>query len=297
MNKKEILLARHFATLAMVYAVIAMALGVFYREFTKFSGFAGRTSLSFLHTHYFALGMVFFLIQMLLEKTFAFSSRNSGKFLLVYQLGLNITGLGFFLRGMSQVLGNELSRGMDASISGISGIGHILLGIGMLSLLLQVRRAADGTGAGQNQDGADVPQRAFSSLAAGSLLTREMGSTMMEEEHGRRDYMPNNGNNFRHALAEYIRGWGEGLAVEEEKYIGWRFISTPRKLDIVIMNPQNALHGHRGQAPGDQRFGFREAELRPGRLYGGPHPVRYCLFGALYPGRHEGQADFLRSWY
>ena len=69
MNKKEILLARHFATLAMVYAVIAMALGVFYREFTKFSGFAGRTSLSFLHTHYFALGMVFFLIQMLLEKT------------------------------------------------------------------------------------------------------------------------------------------------------------------------------------------------------------------------------------
>lgn len=29
MNKKEILLARHFATLAMVYAVIAMALGVF----------------------------------------------------------------------------------------------------------------------------------------------------------------------------------------------------------------------------------------------------------------------------
>lgn len=163
MNKKEILLARHFATLAMVYAVIAMALGVFYREFTKFifyreftkfSGFAGRTSLSFLHTHYFALGMVFFLIQMLLEKTFAFSSRNSGKFLLVYQLGLNITGLGFFLRGMSQVLGNELSRGMDASISGISGIGHILLGIGMLSLLLQVRRAADGTSAGQNQDGA-----------------------------------------------------------------------------------------------------------------------------------------------
>ena len=39
--------------------------------------------------------------------------------------------------------------------------------------------------------------------------------------------MPNNGNNFRHALAEYIRGWGEGLAVEEEKYIGWRFIGTP----------------------------------------------------------------------
>ncbi len=76
MNKKEILLARHFATLALVYAVIAMALGVFYREFTKFSGFAGRTSLSFLHTHYFALGMVFFLIPMLLEIPAGLSTRS-----------------------------------------------------------------------------------------------------------------------------------------------------------------------------------------------------------------------------
>ena len=50
---------------------------------------------------------------------------------------------------------------------------------------------------------------------------------------------PNNGNRFRHALAEYIRGWGDGLEVAEEKYIGWRFIGTPRKLDVVVMNPVN----------------------------------------------------------
>ena len=43
---------------------------------------------------------------------------------------------------------------MDASISGISGIGHILLGIGMLSLLCRFGGRQDGTGAGQNQDGA-----------------------------------------------------------------------------------------------------------------------------------------------
>ena len=51
--------------------------------------------------------------------------------------------------------------------------------------------------------------------------------------------MPNNGNGFRHALAEYIRSWGDGLEVAEEKYIGWRFIGTPRKLDVVVMNPVN----------------------------------------------------------
>lgn len=200
MNKKEILRLRHFATLAMVYAVIAMALGVFYREFTKFSGFAGRTSLSFLHTHYFALGMVFFLIQMLLEKTFAFSSRNSGKFLLVYQLGLNITGLGFFLRGMSQVLGNELSRGMDASISGISGIGHILLGIGMGSLCFcrfggrQTEPVPDRTRTARC--GADVPQRAFSSLA------------------GRKPIDPGNGIHY-----DGGRTWEEGLYAQQREQL------------------------------------------------------------------------------
>ena len=42
--------------------------GVFYREFTKFSGFTGKTALYVVHTHYFLLGMVFFLLLLLLEK-------------------------------------------------------------------------------------------------------------------------------------------------------------------------------------------------------------------------------------
>ena len=36
--------------------------GVFYREFTKFNGFTARTALGVVHTHYFLLGMVFFLL-------------------------------------------------------------------------------------------------------------------------------------------------------------------------------------------------------------------------------------------
>lgn len=59
------------ANLSLTYGVIAMAFGVFYREFTKFSGFTGRTNLSFLHTHYFMLGMFFFLLLMLAEKAFS----------------------------------------------------------------------------------------------------------------------------------------------------------------------------------------------------------------------------------
>ncbi len=63
-------MTKRFANLAFSYAVIAMIFGVFYREFTKFTHFDGQTSLAFLHTHYFVLGMFFFLALMLAEKSF-----------------------------------------------------------------------------------------------------------------------------------------------------------------------------------------------------------------------------------
>ncbi len=130
------------ANLALLYAVIAMIFGVFYREFTKFNHFTGQTSLSFLHTHYFMLGMFFFLALMLAEKVFSFSDRSTGTLLAVYQLGLNITGIGFLARGLIQIQGSPLSRGLDASISGVAGIGHILLGVCIVLLLLKIRKRA-----------------------------------------------------------------------------------------------------------------------------------------------------------
>ena len=130
---------KRYANSALVYAVAAMISGVFYREFTKFSHFTGKTNLSVMHTHYFLLGMFFFLILMLLEKSFSFSGKNTGKVFIVYHLGLNISGFGFLMRGLTQVWGTTLSAGMDASISGIAGIGHILTGIGMILLLLKIR--------------------------------------------------------------------------------------------------------------------------------------------------------------
>ena len=41
---------------------------------------------------------------------------------------------------MTQVLSLPLSGGYDAALSGIAGIGHLLLGISMVLLLLSVRR-------------------------------------------------------------------------------------------------------------------------------------------------------------
>ena len=140
MKGKTTMIKRYLNT-AILYAILAMIFGVFYREFTKFNHFTGKTNLSVMHTHYFLLGMFFFLFLMLLEQNFGFSSQpNTGKLLVTYQLGLNITALGFLRRGLTQVWGTALSRTMDASISGIAGIGHILMGVSLILLLLKIKK-------------------------------------------------------------------------------------------------------------------------------------------------------------
>lgn len=130
---------KRYMNAALVYSILAMAGGVFYREFTKFNGFTAKTTLSVVHTHYFMLGMVFFLLLLLLEKSFAFTGPKTGRVLAVYHIGLNLTAVMFLVRGVLQVMGTPLSAGMTAAISGVAGIGHILLGVSLVLVLLQIR--------------------------------------------------------------------------------------------------------------------------------------------------------------
>ena len=133
---------KRYINTALLYSLLAMIGGVFYREFTKFNGFTGKTTLSVVHTHYFLMGMVFFLLLLVLEKNFSFSNaKKTGQILVVYHLGLNLTAIMLVVRGITQVLGTTLSSGMDAAISGMAGIGHILLGVSLILLLLQIKRS------------------------------------------------------------------------------------------------------------------------------------------------------------
>lgn len=127
---------------SVIYAVLALAGGVFYREFTKFNGFTGYTTLSVVHTHYFILGMFIFLILALLEKNIAFMTKKSERLLFAYQAGLNLTVIMLIVKGVLQIIAqNSLSAGLNASISGIAGIGHLILGIALVMLLLEVKKA------------------------------------------------------------------------------------------------------------------------------------------------------------
>lgn len=132
---------KRYINTALLYAILAMAGGVFYREFTKLNGFTAKTTLSVVHTHYFLLGMVFFLLLLLLEKNFSFTSAKTGRILAAYQIGLNLTAVMFVVRGVAQVLAPTLSLGISKAISGIAGIGHILLGVSLTLLLVQIKRS------------------------------------------------------------------------------------------------------------------------------------------------------------
>ena len=132
---------KRYMNTALLYAILAMVGGVFYREFTKFNGFTAKTTLSVVHTHYFLMGMVFFLLLLVLEKSFSFTGPKTGRVLVFYHVGLNLTAVMLVIRGVTQVLGTTLSSGMSAAIFGTAGIGHILLGVSLVLLLVQLKRA------------------------------------------------------------------------------------------------------------------------------------------------------------
>ena len=151
MENKTRPIVRSLITSAIVYAVVGLGSGVYYREFTKIMGFDGTTRLSLAHGHYLSLGLMMFLFFAILEANLGWyktekstnKSRVSGKLLVSgYHIGLNIAAFGFIWRGTLEVLGVTLSKGLDASIAGISGLGHIVLSISLVWILLNVRKQA-----------------------------------------------------------------------------------------------------------------------------------------------------------
>ena len=120
-----------------------MAGGVFYREFTKYNGFTGVTALGKVHPHLFLLGMLMFLVIALFAAHNDLTKVKSFRvFLWVYNLGVPLTAVMLLVRGVCQVLGLALTAGASAAISGIAGIGHILTGVGIILLLVSLKKTA-----------------------------------------------------------------------------------------------------------------------------------------------------------
>lgn len=132
---------KKLANTAFVYAIIAMICGVIYREGSKFLELTEPTTWSLTHSHFFVLGMFFFLIVLLLEKSFHLTKDKKFKiFYIIYNIGLIVTGLMLWIRGIFDITKN-VSMTYDKMISGFSGIGHMLLGIGIIIFFIILKNA------------------------------------------------------------------------------------------------------------------------------------------------------------
>ena len=125
---------------AFAYMIIGVLSGLFYREFTKANDFpeGGFTQLSVVHTHLLTLGFIVLLIVLVLGKVFGLSgTKMFSWFFWTYNAGIILTSGTMVWHGMLTVLGQESS----AMISGIAGLGHIALSVGMVLLFLSLRKA------------------------------------------------------------------------------------------------------------------------------------------------------------
>lgn len=130
--------------LSLIYAIVGLLGGVFYREFSKMNGFTGKTVLANVHTHLLMLGMVVFLIVALFCAHFKKLPETKGfkVFLIVYNVGVAMTVVMMAVRGVTEVLGLELTRGANGAISGIAGVSHIIVAAGIVRMILCLKRCA-----------------------------------------------------------------------------------------------------------------------------------------------------------
>ena len=134
---------RKLLNTSIAYAIAALVCGVFYREFTRWNGYTQTTALGRLHVHLLVLGTLFFLVLALWDKGGHLTARpRFGACFVLYNAGLIVTVGAMAARGVTQVLAVKLTSGADAALSGIAGLGHIALGVGLLLMLLLVKRTA-----------------------------------------------------------------------------------------------------------------------------------------------------------
>lgn len=122
---------------SLIFAVLGLAGGLFFREYTKAHDFTGFTELGVVHTHLLMLGMFGLLIVLVLEKVFTLSKTKwFNLFFWHYCGGLVLTVAMMFIIGMRQVNGQDIS----AMFAGIAGLGHIILTVAIIFLFTAIHK-------------------------------------------------------------------------------------------------------------------------------------------------------------
>ncbi len=124
---------------AGTWAGLGLLSGLYWREFTKLSGFEGPTQLGSAHPHAISLGMTVFLIMLALQRLFPIRDKAMGIVVVLYNVGVGLTWGMMVLKGTLEVLGIEFAT--SPALSGFHGLGHMIITGVLVYYFLQLRRA------------------------------------------------------------------------------------------------------------------------------------------------------------
>lgn len=119
------------------FLIMGLIGGVFYREFTKFYGFSDVTHLGKIHVHTLVLGFVVSLLLYLLAKDMN-DVKSLKKPYAIYLTGLTFTIVNMVVIGIYEVVREGTDVIVRAAIDGTSGIGHIILGVGIVWMFVKL---------------------------------------------------------------------------------------------------------------------------------------------------------------
>ena len=123
--------------LSFFYLILGLALGIFFREFTKLNDFSGATTLNVAHTHTLVLGFIFFLVIVILEKVFTISNiKHFNIWLITYNIGLLSLISTLVARGILEVLNKDF-----AGLPHIAGTSHAILGLSLIWFMIILKES------------------------------------------------------------------------------------------------------------------------------------------------------------
>lgn len=125
--------------ISFINLIMGLIGGVFYREFTKFYDFTGANHLAKIHVHSLVLGFILLVaIYLLVEKLDKGKILEIKKPLYIFQSGFTLTMASMFVYGIYDVVGLGKETINIMAISGISGLGHIILAVGLVWTMVKI---------------------------------------------------------------------------------------------------------------------------------------------------------------
>lgn len=135
---------KKFVKTALVFLAVGLLCGVFYREFSKGFGVTNQyLTLGLVHPHFLVLGVLFTLvIGLVADKLSKCESKLFKGGFITYLAGVSGAGAMLLVRGTLEILEKStksdfiITTGANGAISGIAGIFHAALGVGIVLIFI-----------------------------------------------------------------------------------------------------------------------------------------------------------------